>query len=59
MLPVEARPNRWGDEIYFSIPAWIIQSKNAVEEVDSRRPRVLASGEGVLHFLRPDAGEQR
>jgi uncharacterized protein len=33
MLPVEARPNRWGDEIYFSIPLGY-SIKNAVEEVE-------------------------
>jgi hypothetical protein len=33
MLPVEARPNRWGDEIYFSIPL-DYSIKDSVEEVE-------------------------
>lgn len=33
LLPVEARPNRWGDEIYFSIPL-DYSIKESVEEVE-------------------------
>ncbi len=33
MLPVEARPNRWGDEIYFSIPL-DYSIKDSVEDVE-------------------------
>lgn len=33
LLPLETRPNRWGDEIYFSIPL-DSDIENAVETVD-------------------------
>lgn len=33
-LPLEARANIWGDEIYFSIPVHLDEAKNAREVVD-------------------------
>jgi hypothetical protein len=34
-LPVSARGNRWGDEIYFEIPVHLPQSKDAREVVEA------------------------
>lgn len=33
-LPLEARANTWGDEIYFSIPVHLDEAKDAREVVD-------------------------
>ncbi len=33
-LPIEGRANRWGDEIYFSIPVKAVSEQTAREDVD-------------------------
>jgi hypothetical protein len=33
-LPIEARANTWGDEIYFSIPVYLKEDENAQEVVE-------------------------
>jgi hypothetical protein len=32
-LPVQARANTWGEEVYFSLPAAAVKEKNAVQVV--------------------------
>ena len=52
-LPIEGSVNRWGEEIYFSIPVKIDQSQDAREEVDSGDLGYWAPGRAFCIFFGP------
>ena len=52
-LPLKARANRWGDEIYFSTPVEIGSERRSCGR-RRRRSWVLARRKGVLHLLGTD-----
>ena len=49
LLPLESRPNRWGDEIYFSIPLEY-SINTAQEEVEIGDLAYWPSGQGFCIF---------
>lgn len=49
ILPIESRPNRWGDEIYFSIPLEY-SIATAQEEVEIGDLAYWPSGQGFCIF---------
>lgn len=51
-LPIKARGNRWGDEIYFSIPV-ILGEENAQAVVDVGDLAYWPSGNGFCIFFGP------
>ena len=52
MLPLEARPNRWGDEIYFGIPL-DHSLQNEQEEVEVGELAFWPPGKGFCIFYGP------
>ena len=52
MLPLEARPNRWGDEIYFGIPL-DHALQNEQEEVEVGELAFWPPGKGFCIFYGP------
>jgi hypothetical protein len=54
-LPIEAKGQTWGDEIYFDIG--VTAPPEQARDVGRRRPRLLATRAVLLHFLRSDTGE--
>jgi Cyclophilin-like len=55
-LPIEAKGQTWGDEIYFDI-GLTAGPESPREVVDLGGPRLLASRPRVLHLLRSHTGE--
>lgn len=52
-LPIEARANTWGDEIYFSIPVKAPLEKNAQELVNLGDLGYWPEGQGFCIFFGP------
>jgi hypothetical protein len=53
MLPVEGKANRWGDEIYFSIPLEIALADDAVADVDVGTLAYWPTGSALCLFFGP------
>ncbi len=53
VLPIEARANTWGDEIYFSIPVNAELEKNAKEVVESGDLGYWPTGTAFCIFFGP------
>ncbi len=52
-LPIEGRGNRWGDEIYFSIPVKISSESGAHEDVDVGELGYWPPGNAFCIFFGP------
>jgi len=57
-LPIEAQAQLWGEEIYFPCPGWWRTWMILRRWCERRRSGLLAHRPGLLHLLRPDAGER-
>jgi len=52
-LPIEARANRWGDEIYFEIPVKLEESADARAEMQVGELAYWAPGSALCVFFGP------
>jgi hypothetical protein len=52
-LPIEARANRWGDEIYFEIPVKLEESGDARDEMQVGELAYWAPGSAFCIFFGP------
>ena len=52
-LPIEARINTWGEEIYFDIPVYLDQADDARETVDMGHLGYWPSGHAFCIFFGP------
>ena len=52
-LPIEARANTWGDEIYFGIPVYLDQADDAQETVDMGALGYWPTGNAFCIFFGP------
>ena len=58
-LPIDGRAQLWGDEIYFPVPQVAADlDDTAVVVVNVGDLGYWPTGPGLLHLLRPDAGER-
>ena len=53
LLPISGSANVWGDEIYFSIPAHIDQSPDAIQEVEVGTLAFWPQGDAFCIFFGP------
>ena len=53
LLPLEARPNEWGDEFYFSIPVTMPLEENATARVKVGDIGYWPPGEALAIFFGP------
>lgn len=53
ILPIEGRANRWGDEIYFTIPLQIDLADDAVAEVEVGTLAYWPTGSALCLFFGP------
>ena len=53
VLPVEARPNEWGDEFYFTIPVEMSLDKTATKEVKAGDIGYWPPGNALAIFFGP------
>ena len=56
-LPVESRANRWGEEVYFSIPI-SVSEENAVEVVEMGDVAFWPPGKAICIFFGPTPASQ-
>jgi len=53
VLPIEARPNEWGDEFYFTIPVEMSLDKTATKEVKAGDIGYWPPGNALAIFFGP------
>jgi hypothetical protein len=53
-LPIEAKANLWGEEVYFEIPLEM-EDERPTPASSCRRRLLLVARPGLLHILRADA----